>query len=139
MATTPPTQLPLNEASTALSAKVGEVIEEQVTVVVPEDMYFVDIVVPLAAGLEPLNPRLATASSEATPTGQDTRTPEWSSFLDDRVIYAYETLPKGTYHLYFRTRGTTEGHFVQPAATARKVYQPQVRGTSAGARVTVSR
>ena len=33
--------------------------------------------------------------------------PTYVAFLDDQVAYYYNTLPKGTFDLYFRTRAST--------------------------------
>ena len=49
---------------------VGDVVEEHVQLVNPEDRHYVAVVIPLAAGMEPLNPALATAPPEAKPTGR---------------------------------------------------------------------
>jgi uncharacterized protein YfaS (alpha-2-macroglobulin family) len=53
-------------------------------------------------------------------------------------VYTFETLPKGTWDFYFRTRATAVGDFVQPAARAEMLYQPEVEGHSPGARIVVS-
>jgi len=98
----------------------------------------VAVVVPLAAGMEPLNPKLATASSDATPAGVPTLEPTYTAFLDDRLSFYYDTLPKGTYDFYFRARAATAGRFVQPAAQGEMMYDGSVRGNSAGARVEVA-
>ena len=39
-----------------LALAVGDVVEDHVQVVNPKDRHYVAIVVPLAAGVEPLNP-----------------------------------------------------------------------------------
>ncbi|MDP2307451.1 MAG: alpha-2-macroglobulin family protein [Pseudomonadota bacterium] len=115
----------------------GGVVEDHVQVVVPEDRTYVAIEVPLAAGLEPLNPRLATAPPEATPRIRTTRAPTYADWRDDVVIYYYDVLPKGTYDLAFRARATVTGDFVQPPARAVRLYDAAVTGWSAGARVVV--
>jgi len=97
------------------------------------------VVVPLAAGMEPLNPQLATASSDAKPSGSLTLAPSYVAYLDDGVSFYYDTLPKGTYDFYFRSRATTAGRFIQPPAHAEMMYDGSMRGNSAGARVEVVR
>ena len=82
----------------------------------PTERHYVAIVVPLAAGMEPLNPNLATAPPEAKPAGTLTLAPTYVAYLDDRVAFYYNTLPKGTYDFYFRTRATVAGSFIQPPA-----------------------
>jgi uncharacterized protein YfaS (alpha-2-macroglobulin family) len=135
----PPVREALAEAGRTIELAVGDVLEDHVQVVNPKDRNFVAIVVPLAAGVEPLNPALATAPPEAAPQGKATRPPTYVMFLDDSVAYFYDALPKGTFDLYFRTRATTAGSFVQPAARGEAMYDATVRGNSPGARIVVKR
>ncbi len=135
----PPEQLPLATPGTTVHFAVGDVVEEHVRVVNPKERHFVAVAVPLAAGMEPLNPSLATAPPEARPHGALTQHPTYAAYLDDEVTFYYDTLPKGTFDFYFRTRATTEGTFLQPAARAEAMYDAAVRGGSAGARVEVTR
>ncbi len=74
----------LNTPGLSLDLAVGDVVEDHVQIVNPKDRNYVAVVVPLAAGMEPLNPVLATAPPEAKTKGQLTRTPSYASFLDDR-------------------------------------------------------
>ncbi|MEM8932475.1 MAG: alpha-2-macroglobulin family protein, partial [Acidobacteriota bacterium] len=92
----------------SIDLTVGTVVEEHVRVVSPRDRHFVAIVVPLAAGLEALNPRLATAPPEATPSGRDSLTPTFVDIRDDHVAYYFDVFPKGTHDLYFRARASIE-------------------------------
>jgi uncharacterized protein YfaS (alpha-2-macroglobulin family) len=110
-----------------------------VELVNPEDRAHVAIVLPLAAGLDPLNPNLATAPAEAAPSAAPTLAPSWTSFGDDRVFYAYDTLPKGNYRFAFRTRALIAGSFTQPPGEAETMYQLGVHGASAGQRVVIAR
>lgn len=135
--TGPMERRPIARAGTALALTVGAVVEEHVRIVNPSDRFHVVVTVPLAAGMEPLNPALATAGPEARTSNASTVTPTWTSLGDDRALWAFERLPKGTYDLYFRTRATVAGSWVQPAATAEMVYDRTITGSSAGARVTI--
>jgi uncharacterized protein YfaS (alpha-2-macroglobulin family) len=135
----PPERLPLAAPGTTVHFTAGDVVEEHVQVVNPKDRHFVAVAVPLAAGMEPLNPSLATAPPEAKPRGALSLRPTYAAFLDDEVTFYYDTLPKGTYDFYFRTRATTEGSFQQPAARAEAMYDGTVHGNSAGARVEIVR
>lgn len=135
----PPERLPLTAPGTTVHFTAGDVVEEHVQVVNPKDRHFVAVAVPLAAGMEPLNPSLATAPPEAKPRGTLSLHPTYAAFLDDEVTFYYDTLPKGTYDFYFRTRATTEGSFQQPAARAEAMYDGTVHGNSAGARVEIAR
>ncbi len=135
----PPQRTALAEPGTTLRFRIGDVVEEHVRVVNPKDRHFVAVVVPLAAGLEPLNPALATAPPEAKPGSPLTLQPTYAAYLDDHVAFYYDTLPKGTFDFHFRTRAATEGAFTQPAARAEMMYDGAVQGNSPGARVEVAR
>jgi hypothetical protein len=87
--------------------------------------------------MEPLNPHLATAPAEAKPANPLTREPSYTAYLDDRVAFYYDSLPRGNYHFYFRTRAAIRGEFIQPAAYAELMYEEAVSGNSAGARVVI--
>jgi hypothetical protein len=136
---TPAEKLALAEPGQELSFAVGQVVEDHVQVVNPKTRNYVAVVVPLAAGLEVLNPRLATAPPEAKAKGGLTKEPTYVAFLDDQVAFYYDTLPAGTYDFYFRTRAQTEGRFTQPPAKAEMMYDAAVVGASVGARITVAR
>lgn len=135
----PPERTPIAEPGKKHAFSVGDVVEDHVRVVNPKDRNFVAIVVPLAAGMEPLNPSLATAPPEAKTEGSLTLEPSYVAFLDDQVAFYYDTLPKGTYDFYFRTRAQIEGSYVQPAARAEMMYDGTVEGTSPGARIEVGK
>jgi hypothetical protein len=64
----------LTKPGSALRLTVGDVVEDHVEVITNSNHNYVAVVVPLAAGLEPLNPKLATAPPEATPSGSLTAT-----------------------------------------------------------------
>jgi uncharacterized protein YfaS (alpha-2-macroglobulin family) len=134
-----PERIALEAAGRSIALVVGDVVEERVRIVNPQDRHFVAVVVPLAAGMEPLNPKLATAPPEAKPTGAITLAPTYGAYLDDQAAFYYDTLPKGTYEFAFRTRATVAGSFIQPPARAELMYDGAVRGNGAGARVEVSR
>jgi uncharacterized protein YfaS (alpha-2-macroglobulin family) len=135
----PSEKLPIDKPSQTYRFVVGEVIEDHLRVVVPEDRHHVAIVVPLAAGMEPLNPTLATAPPEATPSSGPTRTPSYADYADDRVAFFYDELPKGTYDFRFRVRAFTPGSYTQPAARAEMMYDASTTGTSPGARIEITR
>jgi hypothetical protein len=134
----PADKIVLNKPGTQVRLSVGDVVEEHVEVISNVKHNYVAIMVPLAAGLEPLNPKLATAPPEATPSGTLSITPSYVAYLDDQVTFYYDELPKGAHHFYFRTRATIPGQFTQPQARAELMYDAAVHGESAGAVVEVS-
>jgi uncharacterized protein YfaS (alpha-2-macroglobulin family) len=103
----------------------------------PEDRTYVAISLPLPAGYEPLNPNIATAPAEAQPSSAPTLEPTFVAYGDDRVLYAYDALPKGNYRFAYRVKAQTAGAYAQPPATAETMYRKGVRGASAGARVEI--
>jgi alpha-2-macroglobulin len=127
----------LTKPGMVIKLAVGDVVEEHVEVVSNTNYNYVAVAVPLAAGQEPLNPKLATAPQEATPSGTLSAEPSYVAYLDDQVVFYYDTLPKGTYHFYFRTRATVPGEFTQPQARAELMYDEAVHGESAGARIEI--
>ena len=65
--------------------------------------------------------------------------PTYAAYLDDQVAFYYDSLPKGSYDFYFRTRANVPGRYIQPAAKAEMMYDGSVRGNSAGSRVIVEK
>jgi len=133
----PAQRVEINKAGQQLNLQIGDIIEEHVEVVNAENRTYVAVAVPLAAGLEPMNPQLATAPAEARPQGNITLTPSYANYLDDQVVFYYDSLPKGIYHFYFRTRASIEGDFIQPAAYAELMYEEAVNGNSAAAKIVI--
>lgn len=127
----------LDAADGVLRVDQGDVIEETADVVNSEDRAYVAISLPLAAGYEPLNPNIATAPAEAQASTAPTLAPTWVSYGDDRILYAYDALPKGNYRFAFRLKAQTAGSYTQPPALAETMYKKGVRGASAGARVEI--
>ena len=130
-------RIALDTAGTTVALTVADVVEDHVRVVNPEARHYIAIVVPLAAGMEPLNPNLATAPPEAKPQGQLTLQPTYAAYLDDQVAFYFDTLPKGTYDFYFRTRAQVPGTYQQPPAKAEMMYDAAVVGSGAGALIEI--
>jgi uncharacterized protein YfaS (alpha-2-macroglobulin family) len=134
-----PERVALDKGGAKITARSGDIIEEHVQVVNPETRLFVAVTVPMAAGFEPLNPRLENASSDAVPTYKTTDPGDYSAFYDDRVVYYFERMEQGTYDFYFRAQAITEGEFSQPPARAEMMYRMSVYGASAGGVVAVEK
>ncbi len=127
------------EADGSIHLAVGDVIEEADELVNPEDRTHVAISLPLPAGLEPLNPNIATAPAEAAPSAAPTLAPSFSAFGDDQALFVYMELPKGTYTVRFRGRAQVAGEFTQPPAQAETMYRPGITGATGGQRIIVTR
>ena len=132
-------RLALDKPAATVALNVGEVVEDHVVVVNSTDRNHVAVVLPLAAGMEPLNPHLATAPPEAKPSQPPTLAPSYVAFEDDKVMYFYDALPKGSYDFRVRSRATVPGRFIQPPAAARAMYDDTVNGSGNGALVVVTR
>ncbi len=107
----------------ALHLANGAIVEETAELVTPEPRTMVAVVLPLAAGLEPLNPNLATAPAEAAPSAGPTLAPTYTAFGDDSVLYVYEALPAGTYRFRFRAQAGTVGSFTEPPGTVEMMHR----------------
>lgn len=127
------------DAKGAIQLKVGDVLEERVELVVSEDRTHVALTLPLAAGLDPLNPNIATAPAEATPAIAPSLPTDWVSYADDQVFCASDRLPKGNYTFAYRTRALIPGSYTQPQAFAETMYQKGVRGMSAAVQIVVAK
>jgi hypothetical protein len=127
------------EADGAYHFKVGDVIEEVDDLQTVEDRTNVALHLPLAAGMEPLNPALATAPAEATPSAPPTVPPAYVRFGDDEALNVWLSFARGTATLRMRMRATFAGVFTAPSAWAEAMYHPGVMGLSAGAQVKITK
>lgn len=116
----------------------GDIVEEHLQVLNPENRLFVAVSSPIAAGLEPMNPKLETSGSDARPTNASTNEGNYQAFLDDQVSYYFENMSAGTYDFYFRMKATTEGEFSHPPARAEMMYSMQKSGSSAGVKIVIA-
>jgi uncharacterized protein YfaS (alpha-2-macroglobulin family) len=127
------------EPDGTLHVKIGDVIEEVDELINPQARTNVAMRLPLPAGMEPLNPNLATAPSNAAPSAAPTLAPDYAAYGDDQVLVVYQTLPEGSYTFRTRMRATVDGSFTQPPAQVETMYQRGVTGSSDGARLVIGR
>lgn len=126
-----------DQAGGSLTVNLGDVIELHARLTSDQARTQVALVVPMAAGLEPLNAALANASSDATPSEADSLAPTYVQRLDHEVRYYFTELPAGTFSFHFRVRASNEGSFVHPAPYAEMMYRESVRGRGVGMRINV--
>ena len=145
--------------------RAGALVRVRLTMVAPARRYHVALVDPLPAGLEPLNPALATTQSIPRDPDDDPDSPQarrgakgtshargprgsmpwwWSrawyehqNLRDERVEAFASLLWDGVYSYTYVARATTPGEFVVPPAKAEEMYDPETFGRSAGDRVIV--
>jgi alpha-2-macroglobulin len=126
-----------DRSGSTLALVSGDVVEVHAKLTSSEDRHHVALIVPFAAGFEPLNPALENAGAIARPSQPDSLRPDAVQRLDHEVRYYFVKLPKGQHGFHFRLRATTPGAFVHPAAWAEQMYRQEVRGRGDGLRVVV--
>lgn len=124
-------------AGKTLELDQGEVLEVHARLAADEPRNHVALIIPIAAGLEPLNPALENASSDAKPSQSDSTAATYVQRLDHEVRYYFDSLPVGQHTFHFRVRASNPGSFVQPAPFAELMYREEVRGRGNGMRVLV--
>ena len=129
--------------------KAGARIRIRLTMVAQARRYHVALVDPLPAGLEILNPELAT--TEVIPRDAQPNTSvvemgsrsygyntwwwrqnwfEHQNFRDERAEAFTSLLWEGVYNYSYVARATTPGQFVVPPAKAEEMYHPETFGRS---------
>ncbi|MCX4239452.1 Ig-like domain-containing alpha-2-macroglobulin family protein [Paraliomyxa miuraensis] len=125
--------------------KAGARVRVRVTMVADGRRYHVALVDPLPAGLEVLNPALATTGA-LPPDPEDegggfwwwTRTwYEHQNMRDERVEAFTSLLWSGVYDYDYVARATTPGRFVVPPSKAEEMYHPETFGRGSGDVVVV--
>ena len=140
------------------SARLGDVVRVEVTVVAPHDRLFVLVEDFLPAGLEPINPRLRGIAPElvqqleadrvaATLGSNSGHYAPWYRWYyspwqhvdirDDRLTLEASRLPRGVHEYVYYARATTPGTFIVPPARAEETYFPEVFGRSDSGHFTV--
>ncbi|MCA9706688.1 MAG: hypothetical protein KDK70_12625 [Myxococcales bacterium] len=121
--------------------KAGARVRVRVTMVADGRRYHVALVDPLPAGLEALNPALATTGAlppDPDDAGQGgfwwwTRTwYEHQNLRDERVEAFTSLLWSGVYDYDYLARATTPGRFVVPPSKAEEMYHPETFGRGRG-------
>jgi hypothetical protein len=123
----------------------GDLVTVKLTLTVDNETRWVAMVDPLPAGLEAVNPALATSGAPkdaaTTATGSTWWSPTWdeTEVLDDRVQWFADTMEKGTYTMTYKARATIDGTFAVPPATVEAMYAPDTRGRTGTTSMTVSK
>jgi uncharacterized protein YfaS (alpha-2-macroglobulin family) len=127
--------------------KAGAKVRVRLTLVAPTRRYHVALVDPIPAGLEPMNPELATTGSIPQDPKQEVTTPRWwwwsrpwyehQNLRDERAEAFTSLLWEGVYNYSYVARATTPGIFVVPPSKAEEMYHPETFGRGATDRVVV--
>ncbi len=129
----------------------GDLLEVTLRVVTPTGRRDAAVVDPLPAGLEALDPSLATTSAapqemDADQGGDRSDGPlRYSSYAFDHVelrddavhLYA-SSLPAGVHTFTYRARATTPGAFAHPPLTAEAMYDPEHFGRTAASTLAIA-
>jgi hypothetical protein len=122
-------------------AKLGDVIRVDLTIIAPNDLYYVVVEDPLPAGAEAIDTGLATTSLLAMdPTLSRQDSPYWwwwrwysrSELRDEKVVLFADYLAKGTYEYSYTMRATLPGDYHVIPTLATEFYFPEVFGRSDG-------
>ncbi len=118
-------------------AKVGQLLRVELSVTTPQTRHQIALVDRVAAGVTPVDTELATARR----SHRGSQSWDWvhRELHDERVSYFANTLYKGTHHLSYLARATHAGDFTLPAARVEAMYQPDVMGRTAPAKLSVGR
>lgn len=128
--------------------KAGSLVRVRLAMVAPARRYHVALVDPLPAGLEPLNPALATSRDvPVDPQAEEkkSKTPWWWSrawyehqnMRDERVEAFASLVYAGVYDYTYVARATTPGEFVVPPPKVEEMYDPETFARGGGDRVIV--
>ena len=105
-------------------------MQVRIQVTAPDRRVYVAVDDPLPAGLEALDPALAT-----TARGSLSRDDFWGPWnhqelRDDRALAFADSLPGGVYLFRYSARATTRGRFLAGPARAEEMYAPETWGRS---------
>jgi uncharacterized protein YfaS (alpha-2-macroglobulin family) len=127
--------------------KAGARVRVRLTLAAPARRYHVALVDPMPAGLESLNPELATTGTlpQDEQNNQSKGGYWWwyrswyehQNFRDERAEAFTSLLWEGVYNYSYVARATTPGNFVVPPAKAEEMYHPETFGRGASDRVVV--
>ncbi len=126
--------------------KLGDVIRVDLTLIAPNDRYYVVVEDPLPAGGEAIDTGLATTSLLAMdPQLQRTGSRYWwwwnwysrSELRDEKVVLFADVLGAGTYEYSYTFRATLPGDYHVMPTVAKEFYFPEVFGRSDGRLLTI--
>ncbi len=127
--------------------KAGARVRVKLTMVNENRRYHVALVDPMPAGLEAMNPALATTGPIPTdPKDQQARGRYWwwygpwyehQNMRDERVEAFASLLWEGVHSYTYVARATTPGNFVVPPPKAEEMYMPETFGRGGSDRVIV--
>ncbi len=142
------------EASSLSGASVGDTIRVKLTVIAPDDLYYVVVEDPLPAGCEAVDMSLETTSVVGERPSMHSVSAEeedywyrrygwgwwWfshSELRDEKVTLFASYLPRGTYEYTYLMRASVPGAYNVIPTSAYAMYFPEIWGRSDGLQFTV--
>ena len=138
------------ECPVITSARVGDVIQVKVSLVVPYSSYYVIVEDPLPAGAEALDTSLRTTSQavegpqmEQEPSKGESGygwwwTPTHVELRDEKAVMFATSLEPGTYEFTYSIRASLPGTFLTLPVTAYQMYFPETWGRGEGSTFEVT-
>ena len=128
-------------------AKSGDVLSVQLSIIAPNDLYYVVVEDPYPAGAEAVNVNLLTESvigQRPTLKASDPLSDGWgwwwfskTDLRDEKTVLFADTLPAGTYEFTYEIRLGTVGTYRVIPPTAYEFYAPEVYGRGEGSLFSV--
>ncbi len=147
-----------NKCPEVKTAKLGDVIRVDLTIIAPHDLYYIVMEDPLPAGAEAIDTGLATTSMLAqgpnlqptprySPNGDVIYPYYWwwwrwydrSELRDEKVVLFADYLYRGTYEYSYTMRATLPGEYKVIPTVANEFYFPEVFGRSDGRLLTITK
>jgi uncharacterized protein YfaS (alpha-2-macroglobulin family) len=129
------------------SAKVGDDIQVKLTIIAPNDLYYVIVDDPIPAGTEPVDTSLLTTSVVGQAPELNLADPLYygwgwwwfsnTDIRDEKVSLSATYLPKGTYEYTYTLHASLAGEYNVIPPTANEFYFPEVSGRGEGMLFTV--
>jgi len=125
--------------------KAGDLITVKLTVTADNAMRWIALVDPLPAGLEVVNPRLATSADTSRDPQGNPPARRWDDVAwvhqeihDDHVQWFADTMSSGTYELHYKARAATAGTFAALPTRIEAMYEPEIMGRTASTTLTIA-
>ncbi len=133
----------------------GDIVKITLRIAVADELHFVAVNDPLAAGMEALNPTLKNSPRIAARNNDEDNYDDdeddyddyddydtnysfdFIELRDDRVTLFAERLSPGLHTYTYYARATTYGNFVLPPSYAEEMYSPEVFGRTGTERIKV--
>lgn len=129
-------------------AKAGDTIQVKVTLVAPNDLYYLVLEDPFPAGAEAVDTSLQTTSVVGERPELDPVDPFYygwgwwwfsnTDLRDEKVVLFADYLPRGTYEYTYLLHASLPGTFKVIPTQAREFYFPEVFGHGDGAVFTIT-